>query len=54
MAVCSHDIHAISGLLLYLIVPWINLTVNWRLRLLKVCYLELAQISISYSIETKQ
>lgn len=41
VTLCSHDTHAIPGLLVYLIVPWINLIVSWGLRLLKVCCLEL-------------
>lgn len=39
--ICSHDIHAIHGLLLYLIVPWFNLIVSWGLRLQKACCLGL-------------
>lgn len=47
VALCSHDIHAIPSLLLYLIVPWINLAVSWRLRLLKVCCLGLMLFPVS-------
>lgn len=41
VTLCSHDTRAIPGLLVCLIVPWINLIASWGLRLLKVCCLEL-------------
>lgn len=55
----SHDICAIPGLLLYLRVPWINLTViwgsdSWRWAVLGWCSFQLPQLNLSYINEMKQ